>query len=386
MCSALFILMRIGLDGIPLVEAWTGVGHYTFELARALALISPEDEFYLISPQRLSAVDNEAAEHWPRNLRLVRPATRWLRGRWWTAGLPLYLSRAGLTLFHGTNYELPLWGACPTVVTFHDLSLLLYPETHEARLVQRGRRRLPLMARKAGMIITASESVKLEVAEHFHVSPEKIAAIPEAARAFFRPIPVEETVEVRRRLKIEDDFLLFVGTIEPRKNLMTLARAFEEVLRSTDLRPQLVIAGKRGWLYEELFSYIETNLQERVRFTGYVMEEELRALYSSCLFCVYPSLYEGFGLPTLEAMACGAPVITSRIPSMIETVGNAALLFNPKSVSELAEAIKALLVDEEARLALKELGLRRAAQFSWEKTARATLDVYREVLSDSRVS
>lgn len=373
--------MRIGLDGIPLVELKTGVGHYTFELARSLAKLSPADEFELITPVRPQTLEDETEDHWPGNLGLVRPFVHPLRVRWWTVGLPLYLSYSGLTLFHGTNYDLPLWGASVRVVTFHDLSLLLYPETHEARLVERGRRRLPLIAHKASVIITPSESVRREVSEHLHVSAEKIVAIPEAARSFFRPLPFEETLETRKRLGVEDDFLLFVGTIEPRKNLMTLVRALEDALRSTDLRPQLVIAGRRGWLSDELFSYIDrAGLQERIRFTGYVTESELRALYSSCLISIYPSLYEGFGLPTLEAMACGAPVITSRIPSMEETVSDAALLFNPESVNELAEAIARLLKNESERRALSEAGKRRAAQFSWEKTARATLNVYREAM------
>ncbi|HEX8491832.1 MAG TPA: glycosyltransferase family 1 protein [Pyrinomonadaceae bacterium] len=379
--------MRIGLDGIPLGEIKTGIGHYTFELARSLALLAPADEFEIISPfPYVAALDDDSEQALPLNLRLVQAKVdRLRRRRWWSIGLPLYVKRASFALFHGTNYNVPLWNSCRTILTIHDLSLFLYPETHEEHLVRRARLRLPLMARTATTIITPSESVRREVCEHLSIKPDKIIAIPEAARRLFRPVPLAETVEVRRRLKIEDEFILFVGTIEPRKNLLTLARAFDEIHRTTLLRPQLVIAGKEGWLTGELFSYLKsTETRERVRFTGYVSDDDLRALYSSCRVFVYPSLYEGFGLPPLEAMACGAPVITSRIPSIMETVGDAARLVAPTDFRELAQSIIRVLEDTGERDHLSSAGLERAAGFSWERTAAATLNVYREVLKNEK--
>lgn len=379
--------MRIGLDGIPLGELKTGVGHYTFELARSLALLSPRDEFELVSPHFYVAAGGDESENAsPPNLRLTRARVgRLLRRRWWSLGLPLYDKLARFDLFHGTNYDVPLWGGRPTVVTIHDLSMFLHPETHEAHLVKRARGRLPMMARRATMIITPSQSVRRETCEHLGVEPDKVVAVPEAARRSFRRVPPAETAEVRRRLGVEEEFVLFVGTIEPRKNLLTLARAFDEILRATRLRPQLVIAGKEGWLTGELFSYLKgAGAGERVRFTGYVSDDDLRALYSSCTAFVYPSLYEGFGLPPLEAMACGAPVITSRVPSLMETVGDAARLISPTDSSELAQAIIRLLEDSGEREQRSSAGLRRASEFSWEKTANTTLDVYREALKKGK--
>ncbi|HYG82684.1 MAG TPA: glycosyltransferase family 1 protein [Pyrinomonadaceae bacterium] len=380
--------MRIGLDGIPLGEVKTGVGHYTFELANALARAAPGDEFELVSPHPYVAAHGGGGEETlPPNLRLTRAEVgRLSRRRWWSVGLPLYARRARFDLFHGTNYDVPLWGNCPAVVTVHDLSTLLHPETHKPHLVRRARRRLPLMARRAAVIITPSESVRRETSEHLGVSPRKVLAVPEAARRSFRPVPAAEAAEARRRLRVEDEFVLFVGTIEPRKNLLTLARAFDEILGSTHLRPQLVIAGMEGWLTGELFSYLKGAgvVRERVRFTGYVADEDLRALYSSCRAFVYPSLYEGFGLPPLEAMACGAPVITSRVPALVETVGDAARLVPPTDYRELARTIVRVLEDPGEREQLSSAGPRRAAQFSWEKTAQATLDVYREVLKEGK--
>jgi glycosyltransferase involved in cell wall biosynthesis len=377
--------MRIGLDGIPLGEIKTGVGHYTFELARSLAALAPEDEFELVSPYPYVDGD-ESQQTLPPNLKLKQAKVdRLRRRRWWSVGLPLYITQTSYSLFHGTNYDVPLWNRCRTIVTIHDLSILLYPETHEEHLVRRARRRLPRMARAATMIITPSESVRREVSEHLGLSLNKVVAIPEAARRSFHKMPLSQTGEVRRRLKVEDEFILFVGTVEPRKNLLALVCALDEILRTTRLRPQLVIAGKEGWLTGELYAYLKgSEIEERVRFTGYVSDEDLLALYSSCRAFVYPSLYEGFGLPLLEAMACGAPVITSRSPAIMETVGEAARLVSPKDFRELARSIIQLLTDSHERDARARAGLQRAAQFSWERTALATLDVYRNVLEKEK--
>lgn len=373
--------MHIGLDGIPLAETKTGVGHYTLELGRGLAEISGGDAFEFVAPSRILLRDADERKSLPANLSVTFRKPNSLRKHWWTIGLPLYIRQSSFDLFHGTNYNVPLWEACPTVLTIHDLSLFLYPETHEKSRVITGLRRIPVMARVATKIITPSEAVRAEVVEHLGVSSEKVIAIPEAARVGFRPAPGEASREARTRFGIEEDFLLYVGTLEPRKNLMLLIRAFEEVLRATKLKPQLVIVGKKGWLVDELFAYVEcAGLGDRLLFTNYVSDEDLRALYSSCRMFIYPSIYEGFGLPPLEAMACGAPVITTRIASIMETVGNAARLVATDDVNALARNITELLTDAGARSTLSAAGLERAALFSWAKTARMTMKVYEETL------
>ena len=369
--------MLIGIDGIPLATLKSGIGHYTSELASGLANSFPETRFQLIAPV---AVDIER-EALPSNLEVVQVAVNALRRRWWTIGLPLYVRQNHLTLYHGTNYNVPLWRRCPTVVTIHDLSLLLYPETHREDLVQRARRRLPTMTRVAAHVITDSESVKTEITQHLGIPVEKITAVPLAPRPTFQAMRKHDAEEVLRRIGIEQEFILFVGTVEPRKNLITLVRAFDTLMRETDLRPQLVIAGQKGWLTDELYSYVDqSTLRDRVLFTGYVSDSDLRALYSSCRASVYPSLYEGFGLPPLEAMACGAPVITSRIPVIMETSEGAGILINPTNVPELTGALVQLLTSPGKREALSKAGLERAAQFTWERTARRTFEVYEEVL------
>jgi glycosyltransferase involved in cell wall biosynthesis len=367
--------MRIGIDGIPLATPKTGIGHYTFELAHNLATIAPEDEFELIAPVPLNI-----SSVFPPNLRTTLGRTGALRKRWWTIGLPLHVREDRLPLFHGTNYMVPLWQRCLTVVTIHDLSLLLHSDTHREDLVRRAKRRLPTMTRVASHILTDSEAVKKEICEHLAVSPEKITAVPLAARPMFSPVPLDKTVETRRRLGVEDDFILYVGTVEPRKNLITLVRAFAELMKTTELRPQLVVAGQKGWLTDDLYTFVEeSELNNRILFTGYVSDSDLASLYSSCKVSVYPSLYEGFGLPPLEAMACGAPVIASRIPVIMETALGAARLVAPTDLQELTAALVEMLKDPKAREHYSSAGCQRAAEFTWERTARQTLEVYREV-------
>ncbi len=375
--------MRIGLDGYPLSEPRSGVGHYTFELARALAVTHPADEFELISPKPFDGFVTEA-ESLP-NLSFVRAKSSSIRGHWWSVGLPLHARRASFDLFHGTNFELPLWRRGPTILTIHDLSALAYPELHRPRLVRHARRRLPLAARLAHAIITPTEAIRSEVLAQFRFKPEKVTAIHEAPRAIFRPINFAETAEIRERLRVEDDFLLFVSTLEPRKNLLTLLKAFDQILRHTSFRPQLVIAGGQGWLMEETFSFINTaGIKEHLRLTGFLEDEELRALYSSCKAFVYPSLYEGFGLPPLEAMACGAPVIASRIPALQETLRDAAILIEPVDVDGLTKSIIELFENDERRRALSAAGPEHAAQFSWEKAAHQTYEIYERVLASRK--
>ncbi len=373
--------MLIGIDGIPLKDIKTGVGHYTFELARSLALASPTDQLEIVSPFSFFPGDHseDPLDGWPPNLRLTQvQVNAWARN-WWTIGLPRYIKRRSLDLFHGTNFDIPLWKRCPAILTIHDLSDFLYPETHEARGVWRARRRLPFMARTATQIVTHSESVRREVIEHLQVSREKVIAIPAAARSVFRPLPPDQTIETRKRLGVEDEFLLFVGTIEPRKNLIVLLNAYRELLRATELHPQLVIAGKKGWLTDSLFSSLrELGIEERVLFTGYLSDNDLCALYSSCRVFIYPSKYEGFGLPPLEAMACGAPVIASSIPSIREVTGESARLVAPAGSDDLAHAIVTLLRDENERQRLSVAGLKRAQQFSWNHTAQLMLGVYHQ--------
>ena len=375
--------MIIGLDGMPLTSLKTGVGHYTFELARALARAEPTTDFDLVYPSAFppfSLQDNE--DRIPANLKCTRVPVGQISRHWWSVGLPRYIKRRGIKLFHGTNYDVPLWKRCATVLTVHDMSLVLHPEKHRGRSVRRARRRLPLMARLANALVVPTQTIKREVCDQLQVSADKVFVVPEAARDCFHPVNFEETEAQRLRLGIGSRFILAVGTIEPRKNYLALVHAFEELLAARpELNLQLVIVGGRGWLSSGVFEAIEKSpMREQIILTGYLGDDDLRALYSSCRCFIYPSMYEGFGLPPLEAMSCGAPVIAGSASAIVEVTGGAARLVDPESTEEIARAILEVVENEEMRRQLAEAGRLRAAEFSWSRTAQLTLEVYREAL------
>jgi glycosyltransferase involved in cell wall biosynthesis len=373
--------MRIAIDAIPLAAAKTGVGHYTDALAEGLARAFPDHQYDLLSPIEF---DFDYNSDRPKNLNKQFIPVRSIFRKWWLVGLPSLLTIYRVDLFHGTNYCVPVFAPCPTIVTIHDLSLFTQSQTHEVANVQRGKRRMPIMARRASLIIAPSEWTRREIVDQLRVSPEKIRVIYEAAREVMKPSPPHLCQSVLDKHQIRRPYLLFVGTIEPRKNLLTLIRAYDELLRTTTRSPQLVLCGGRGWLYDEVFKLVEDlKLQDQVRFPGYVEDADLPALYSAAEAFVYPSFYEGFGLPPLEAMACGAPVITSDVSSLPEVVGKAGLTHPPNDARALTEAMAKLLGDETAREHFRREGLKQAAKFSWERAARETQSVYDEVYRKS---
>jgi glycosyltransferase involved in cell wall biosynthesis len=374
----------VGLDAIPLVAAKTGVGHYTDALADALARVYREHQYTLLSPFDFSFEVNGHGNGSSRPANLVKQflPVRSIFRHWWLVGLPALLRISPFDVFHGTNYCIPVFAPCPTVVTIHDLSLFTQAHTHEDANVKRGKRRIPVMAHRATLIIAPSEWTRREITQHLKIKDHKLRVIPEAARPHMRPQREDEVQPVLEKHGIRGPFLLYVGTIEPRKNLLTLIRAYDDLIRSTEHRPQLVLAGGRGWLFDEVFNLVEElRLQDQVKFTGYVADADLPALYSAAEAFVYPSLYEGFGLPPLEAMACGAPVITSNVTSLPEVVGTAGLTHAPEDARALSQAMVKLLNDIQMREHFKRAGLERAQQFSWERAARATQAVYDEVFN-----
>ena len=370
--------MRVALDGIPLVAAKTGVGHYTNSLAEWLARTHDDHQYELLSPFDFPFGGENGRR--PPNLSKRFTPVRSVFRKWWLVGLPTLLHISPVDLFHGTNYCVPVFAPCPTVVTIHDLSLLAQAATHEAANVTRGRRRMPIMARRATAVIAPSEWTRREVIERLGVPPGDVRVIYEGAREGMCPVAEGACAPVLARHQIRPPYILYVGTIEPRKNLTTLLHAYDEVLRASRHRPQLVLCGGRGWLDNEVFRLVEQlRLGDDVRFTGYVADEDLPALYSGAEVFVYPSLYEGFGLPPLEAMACGTPVVTSNTSSLPEVVGEAGVTLAPRDVGALARALVRLLDDRDLRAGLGRAGRERAAQFSWARAANETQALYDEV-------
>jgi glycosyltransferase involved in cell wall biosynthesis len=289
------------------------------------------------------------------------------------------LRELGADVAHFTNGMMPVTSSVPTVVTIHDMSLTLYPRYHPARRVVLNRPLVGFAAQHATAIITVSASAKEDIVRLCKIAPERVHVIHEAAAPAFQPVRDRDLLDrVRRRHNLGARVILYVGTIEPRKNLRRLVDAFASRSRSGDLNHQLVCVGPYGWLSRDIHSVIErSGVADAITFTGYVPFAELPALYSLAEMFVFPSLHEGFGLPVIEAMACGAPVITGRTSSMPEIAGDAVEQVDAIDTEALGDAIVRLARNREQREHLSVLGRERAGLFSWGRAARETLAVYR---------
>ncbi len=310
---------------------------------------------------------------WPTNRAVVRVA-------WEQLAQPWALRRIGADLAHGPVFVGPILAPCPTVVTIHDLSFIRFPHLFRPanRLYLTALTRLS--ARRARRTIAVSEHAAAESTRLLGVPPERITVVYHGVDPDFRPLPDDEVAAFRERRGLPERLVLFVGTLEPRKNLVRLVEAFARV---RDGRVGLALAGGRGWLYEELFARVKAlGLSDEVIFPGYVMREELPWWYNAATVLAYPSVYEGFGLPVLEAQACGTPVLTSNVSSLPEAAGDAALAVDPYKVEALADGLNRLLADEALRHDLRERGLVHARSFSWPRAAQETARVYRRALTE----
>jgi glycosyltransferase involved in cell wall biosynthesis len=343
--------MRVAIEAASLSLSSGGLARYTSELSLALARCYPDDEFFLVSDQTFRMPSPA-----PANLKCGGGPRNSMERRWWLWGLARELGRLGADLVHGPDFAVPYLLRRPSVLTLHDLSPWMNERWHHA--AHRVRRRTPVLLELglATMIITPGEKVRREAIRHFNLQPERVVAVPEAAAHWFRPV---ETAAV-------PPYFLFVGTLEPRKNLDKLLEAWHEVRRHHAV--DLVLAGRPRADAPEL------RPEPGLRLAGEVADSELPALYSGALAFVYPSLYEGFGLPVLEAMQCGAPVIASR--AVEEAAGDAAIYAD--TPRELASAMSELALRPELAAASRERSLARAREFSWERTAVLTRQVYEE--------
>jgi glycosyltransferase involved in cell wall biosynthesis len=286
-----------------------------------------------------------------------------------------------LALIHDPTASAPLLLArTPRVVTIHDAIPYIYPETSTAldRLIYRFW--LPWIVRRLDAIITVSQQSKDDIVRYLPVDPQRVVVIPLAAGARYQPAPRAQIERVLDRYRIPAPYILYVGSIEARKNLARLLEAYAR-LRRWSPQWRLVVVGARKWKFSPVFDTVRRlGLEPHVQFTGYVADDDLPALYSGADLFVFPSVYEGFGLPVLEAMACGTPVVTSNSSSLPEVAGDAALLVDPLDVEAIASGMRAVLSDHALRAELRRRGLDRARQFTWERTASDTIAVYERVL------
>jgi len=285
----------------------------------------------------------------------------------------------GGALFHATEHLLPPLRGMPTVLTVHDLVFRRYPEHHKPlnRWFLKGA--MPLFCRRAHHIIAVSHQTRRDLLQAYGLAPEKITVIHEAAGPAFRPRSDRAVAAARARYALPPRYVLYVGTIEPRKNLSRLLGAFER-LRAADLADALVVVGRRGWLYDGFFADLaRSSVKDAVLLPGFVPDDDLAAVYAGALALAFPSEFEGFGLPVVEAMACGAPVVCSNTSSLPEVAGDAALLVDPRDTEALAAALARIASDPALAAELRRRGAERAAGFSWQRAARETAAVYERV-------
>lgn len=378
--------LRIGLVGTAFARQAQrgGLANYFRQLVRHLAEVDAENQYTLLLHPHSAALFRVDA---PNIHTRVVPIPGRQAHYWEQFILPLVLATLPLDLVHFVGFPAVLAQWKPTVITLHDLSYKTLPHLrgdwlsrfHWHFFGDRG-------ARRANHIITISEHSQGDIQRFLGIPAERISVIYEAPAPSFRPVEPESARAIARdNYGIAGRYILFVGTLQPTKNLARLIDAYALARQRAGIRPVLVIVGQKGWDFADLFARVSgLGLEGQVIFTGYVPDDDLPALYSGAEVFVLPSLYEGFGLPVLEAMACGAPVITSTVTSLPEIAGDAALLVDPMDIEALAGALERVCTDAALRQHLRLAGLARAAQFSWQRCAEETLAVYRRVAAAHR--
>ncbi|MFI5246526.1 MAG: glycosyltransferase family 4 protein [Gemmatimonadales bacterium] len=366
--------MRIGIDARKLHDF--GIGTYIRNLLRQLARLDHDTEFVVLC----RPADRETLSSLGENFRLV-PETAANYSIAEQFKIPLALQREAVTLFHAPHYVLPPLVPCRSVVTIHDCIHLMFPQYLPNRLaLAYARASINLAARRAVRVLTVSESSKRDILRFVDIEPQKIDVIYNAYDERFAIEPREEDVlRVRERYQLQDPFVLYAGNVKPHKNLERLIEAFHLVRARGLDQVKLVLIGDDISKYAALRRAVHQHqLHKYVRFLGYLPEETLAALYRLASVFVFPSLYEGFGLPPLEAMASGTPVVTSNVSSLPEVAGDAAVLVDPYDPTAIADGIESVLTNENLRRELRVKGLARAKQFSWEDSVRRVREIYDE--------
>lgn len=367
--------MKIAVNGRAILNPQrTGIGRYSCHLLEHLGQVDPEGQYQLYVQKRIFDFKKRIPHF--KNKNIIVKVDYFKRGVKQTLG--------DFDVYHAPSPEFLSLNDAKIIVTVHDLIYKMYPQGHTQETIQTTERQMRQIVQKAAKIICCSKNTRTDLHRLFNLPENRSCVIYQGVdHSIFYPLALEERLRALKFLAkkgLSQPFLLFVGTIEPRKNLVNVLKALARLKESKDFSGQLAIAGMKGWLSEDIEMTIETlRLKENVIFLGYVTDEELRYLYNMAEVFLFPSFYEGFGFPILEAFCCGAAVVTSNVSSCPEVAGDAALLVNPSSPQALAEAISKILKDASLKASLQQKALRRARDFSFLKTAQETWNVYKEI-------
>lgn len=371
--------MKIGIISERLNRPMTGVGTYTYNLIKEISKILPEDSIYLIdytNHYTFGSLNKITFGSFVVNI----PKKSYIWHLY--SQFKLRENNFDLDIIHSPENStlVTKLKSQKKIITVHDIRQHVFPEFNIETMLSY--LFLPTTLKNADKIITVSNSTKNDIINYFQISADKIQVIYEAADKKFKPLEHEDLLPIKKKYSLNFPFILYVGNLSKHKNIPQLIKAFYNI-RKLDCNHKLVIAGKKKWKYKEIFDLIDKlDLHDEVIFTGYVSDKDLPALYNLADLFVYPSIYEGFGLPPLEAMACGCPVITSNTSSLPEVVGDAGIMVDPYDVDELSTAIFKVLSNDVVRKDLVIKGLDRVKMFSWEKCAKDTINVYYEVCNN----
>ena len=378
--------MRIGIDYTAAVRQGAGIGRYTRSLIRALADLDAESRYTLFVAGGWG--EGDGLGDWPANFRVrsVPVSDRWLHILWQRLRLPvpIQVATGPLDVFHSPDFVLPPVGRTPAVLTVHDLSFLRVPQHFVTGFREYLESAVGRAVNRARHILADSESTKRDLSELLEVDPERVTVVYPGVEAHFKQVKDETVLEgVRRRYELPEHFVLGLGTLQPRKNFEGLVDAFARLLGSGNEVPGiedlcLVIIGGQGWMSDEILARVDSaGLRERVHFPGFADDEDLPAIYTLAEVFAFPTWYEGFGIPVIEAMACGTPVVAADNSSLPEAVGGAGLMVEAADTDGLADALARLLADKALRTRLVGAGFEQAKRFRWDDSARSLLSVYR---------
>lgn len=361
--------MRVILNALQAGNR-SGTGRYAQALARWIPDVSVDIELVVVWPEGLpTPVESKAEFH---TINLGGAGARILADQW---GMETIRRRYGAEFVHYPANIGGCFRACPQAVTIHDLSYFVNPKWFRAVNGAYYRWGSRVSAQRAKLVIADSTATASDLDRYLGIGADHVAVIPLGVDERFKPPDVASIAHVRSTYKLPDRFILYMGTIEPRKNLVRLVQAFDRFAREWD--GDLVIAGRRGWKTEAIDAAVaQSGCADRIHFPGFIAEDDQAAVYGAAHAFAWPSVYEGFGLPPLEAMACGAPVLTSDVSSLPEAVGDAAITLDPEDIDAIANGLNAIAKDETRRADLRKRGFARAAEATWKKTAEATAAAY----------